>query len=63
MNSFHVCYGLAAVAVVHILNTLGPRQNGCHYADDNFKCIFINGIIYILIHISFKFVPNGPVND
>ena len=24
------------------VNTLRPRQNGCHFADDTFKCIFLN---------------------
>ena len=24
------------------INTLRPTQNGCHYADDTFKCIFLN---------------------
>ena len=27
---------------INILNTLRPRQNGCHFADDVFKCIFLN---------------------
>ena len=24
------------------VNTLRPRQNGCHFPDDIFKCIFLN---------------------
>ena len=24
------------------INTLRPRQNGCHFPDDIFKCIFVN---------------------
>ena len=24
------------------INTLRPRQNGPHFPDDNFKCIFLN---------------------
>ena len=24
------------------LNTFGPRQNGRHFADDIFKCIFLD---------------------
>ena len=27
------------------LNTLRPRQNGCHFADDIFKCILLNEIV------------------
>ena len=26
----------------NIFNTLGPRQNGHHFADNTFKCIFLN---------------------
>ena len=40
-----------------------PRQNGCHFADDIFKRIFVNENIWILIKISLKFVPNGPINN
>ena len=43
-------------------NTLGPRQNGHHFADDIFKCIFLNGNVWIPIKISYKFVPKGPIN-
>ena len=25
-----------------LINTLRPRQNGRHFADDIFKCIFVN---------------------
>ena len=42
-------------------NTLRPRQNGCHFADDIFKCIFLNGNAWIPIKISLKFVPKGSV--
>ena len=45
------------------LNTLRPRQNGRHFADDTFKCIFLNEKVWIPIKISFKFVPKGPVSN
>ena len=45
------------------LNTLRPRQNGRHFADDIFKCIFLNENVWISIKISLKFVPKGPIND
>ena len=35
-----------------LLNTLRLRQNGCHFADDFFKCIFLNETIWISIWIS-----------
>ena len=46
----------------HYLNTLRPRQNGRHFPDDIFKCIFLNENAWISIKISLKFVPNGPIN-
>ena len=45
------------------VNTLRPRQNGRHFADDIFKCIFLNENIWIPIKISLKFVPKGPINN
>ena len=42
-----------------LLNTLRPRQNGRHFADDTFKRIFMNENVRISIHISLKFVPIG----
>ena len=44
-------------------NSLTPRQNGRLFADDTFKCIFFNENVWILIKISLKFVPKGPIND
>ena len=44
-------------------NTLRPRQTGRHFADDTFKCIFVNEYIRISIKISLKFVPRGPINN
>ena len=44
-------------------NTLGPRQNGRHFAGDMFNCIFLNENIWIPIEISLKFVPKGSINN
>ena len=44
-------------------NTLRPRQNGRHFADDVFKCIFFNENVWISLKISLKFVPKGPINN
>ena len=43
------------------VNTLRPRQNGSHFADDTFKRIFLNDSVKIAIKISLKFVPKGPI--
>ena len=44
------------------VNTLRPRQNGRHVADDIFKWIFLNENVRIAIWISLKFVSKGPIN-
>ena len=46
-----------------IINTLRPRQNGRHFADDIFKCIFLTENVWIPIDISLKFVPKGQINN
>ena len=38
------------------VKTLRPRQNGCHFPDDIFKCIFLNENVILSIRISLKFV-------
>ena len=45
------------------LNTLMQRQNGRHFADNIFKCIFVNEIIWISTNIPLKFVPKGQINN
>ena len=44
-------------------NSLRPRENRRHFADDVFKCNFLNENVWILIKISLKFVPKGPINN
>ena len=44
-------------------NALRPRQNGRHFADDIFKCIFLNENGWIPITISLQFVPQGSINN
>ena len=52
------------IRVKHLsLNSLRPRQNGRHFADDIFKCIFFNENARISITISLNFVPKGPINN
>ena len=33
------------------------------FADDIFKCIFLNENVWISIKISLKFVPKGPIDN
>ena len=45
------------------LNTLRPSQNARHFADDIFKCIFLNINVWISLKISLKFVPKFPIDN
>ena len=45
------------------INILRLRQNGQHFADDIFKCIFLNENVLISIKISLKFVLEGSFNN
>ena len=60
------CYdwcGIGRVMDGTSLNTLRPRQNGRHFADDIFKCISLNENVWIPIKISMKFVSKGLINN
>ena len=46
-----------------LFNSLRPRQNRRHFADDIFECIFLNENVWIAIMISLKFVSKGPINN
>ena len=43
--------------------TLRPGQNGCHFADDTLKRIFLNQNVRNSIKISPKFVPKGRIHN
>ena len=45
------------------MKTLGPRQNGRHFADETFKRIVLNENVRTSIKISLKFVLKGPINN
>ena len=51
------------IALVKPLTHPPPGQNGLHFADDIFECIFMNDRFCILIQISPKFVPKGLVDN
>ena len=59
--------GLCSWVTYHLaqskINTLRPRQNERHFADDIFTCIFLNENAWIPIKISLKFIPKGPINN
>ena len=45
------------------VNTLRPRQDERHFADDIFTCIFFNENCCILIKFSLKYAHKGPINN
>ena len=45
------------------INSLRPRQNRRHFADDIFKCILLNENVRISIEVPLNFVPKGPINN
>ena len=46
-----------------LIKSSPPSQNGRHFADDIFKCIFMNGKFCFSIPISLKFVPKGSIDN
>ena len=46
-----------------VFNTLRPKQDGRHFPDDIFKCIFVNESVWISRKISLKFVPKVRINN
>ena len=58
-----VYYGTLEAHTFESYITLRPRQNDRRFADDTFKRIFLNENVRILIKISLKFVPKGPINN
>ena len=47
----------------NIVNSSPPGQNGRHFADDLFRCIFVNEHFRILNKITLKFVPSGLIDN
>ena len=63
-NAFeNVCKMLAILFRPQCINSFPPGQNGCHLTDNVFWCIFRNDKFCILIKISLKFIPKGPIDS
>ena len=58
-----VVIGYVAVCQTDNIISSAPRQIGHHFADDVFRCIFMNKKFSILIKISLKFAPRGLINN
>ena len=54
-------FARVCATIVKYINTSPPGQNGRHFADDMFKCIFLNENVWISIKILMKFVPKGTI--
>ena len=50
-------------AIAKDFNSSPAGQDGHHFADDIFICIFVNERFCILIEISLKFIRKGPINN
>ena len=58
----YTCFLLLQQPII-MPKTLRLRQDGLHFPDPNFKYIFLNENAWIMILISLKFVPKGPINN
>ena len=45
------------------VNSSPLGQNGCLFADNNFRCIFVNEKFCFLVIILLKFVLKGPIDN
>ena len=45
------------------VNSSLPGQDGRHFADTTYICILVIENLCILIKISLKFVPKGPIDN
>ena len=62
---FHIpgSYMIHTIGHTTNIDSSSPGKNGCHFPDDIFKCIFLKEKVWILIKISPKFVPKGPIDN
>ena len=63
LEGFIVVNQLEIVVAGVYVNSSSPGQNGSHFAEDIFRCIFMNEKFCILIKISLKFVSKGPIDN
>ena len=58
------CWSLEITkSLSHLFNTLRPRQNGLHFADDIFKYIFLNWQVWISLKIWYECVSKVRINN
>ena len=59
----YVYTGIVSYPLTWRFTSSPSRQNDRHFADYIFRCIFVNENVCILIEMSLKFVPYGPINN
>ena len=59
----YVLQNISTSAPIRLNLNSSPGQNGHQFADDIFKCIFMNDKFCILIPVSLKFVPKSPIDN
>ena len=58
-----ICLFIWILMSFDTLNSSPSGQNGRHFADDIFRCIFVNKKFFILIKISLKLVSKWPIDN
>ena len=61
--SYGTCNKRQVISWAGYINSSPPGQNVRRFADDIFINIFMNEKFCILIKISLKFVPKGPIEN
>ena len=61
MLNYHFFFKCGRILWYGVFNTLRPWLNDLHFADDIFKCIFLNENHFVFICISRKYVPMDPI--
>ena len=51
------------LTILFLSQYLIAAENGHHFPDSIYKCLFSNENAWISIKISLKFVPKGPINN
>ena len=62
-SSIPILQQSCTIEVWEWINLSLPGQNGPHFTDDIFRCIFVNEKFCILIKISLKFVPKSQIGN
>ena len=62
-NDYHVIHHRCASQGQDELTHWGRGKMVVTLADDTFKCKVVNENILILMKVSLKFVPKGPINN